>query len=96
MTYSAAINKICDNKYSMAIKLSIMLACMGNREELTKRIITDTINNSGLPREEIELLVYDNGMTNNLKHWLCNSSSYVIVMGDSQNIGSPKAMNHLI
>ena len=82
-------------------KLSILLACVGNREELTLKVLKQTIEKSGLSPMDIELLIYDNGMSYELKYKLFEFYYYrclfdIKVYGNGENIGSPQAMNELI
>lgn len=85
-------------------KLTIMLACVGNREELTLKVLKQTIANSGLSPMDIQLLIYDNGMSDDFRSRLTKEIYFNIGLrygnfyfyDNGENIGSPQAMNELL
>jgi glycosyltransferase involved in cell wall biosynthesis len=82
-------------------KLSILLACVGNREGLTRLVLKQTIENSGLKNSDIQLLIYDNGMSEEFRSKLFELFFFILnvkfrFIGNGENIGSPQAMNELL
>jgi len=82
-------------------KLTIMLACIGNREELTLKVMKRTIKKSGLEEEDMQFLIYDNGMSKEFREkledfFLFKVNVFFTFFGNGENIGSPQAMNELL